>query len=68
MGNAIEFRGVWKEFQRGEIHDSLRDLIPAFLRRAGRKERRRKGDSASMFLRASRGELSDPTVREKAPF
>lgn len=44
MGNAIEFRGVWKEFQRGEIHDSLRDLIPAFLRRAGRDQRRRKRD------------------------
>jgi lipopolysaccharide transport system ATP-binding protein len=29
----IEFHGVWKKFQRGEIHDSLRDLIPAMTRR-----------------------------------
>jgi lipopolysaccharide transport system ATP-binding protein len=27
---ALEFDGVWKKFKRGEIHDSLRDLIPAF--------------------------------------
>ena len=25
----IAFEGVWKKFQRGERHDSLRDLIPA---------------------------------------
>ena len=44
MGNAIEFQGVWKQFQRGEIHDSLRDLIPAFFRRASRERQRRNGD------------------------
>jgi lipopolysaccharide transport system ATP-binding protein len=27
---ALEFDGVWKKFKRGEIHDSLRDLVPAF--------------------------------------
>jgi ABC-type polysaccharide/polyol phosphate transport system ATPase subunit len=25
---ALEFDGVWKKFKRGEIYDSLRDLIP----------------------------------------
>jgi ABC-type polysaccharide/polyol phosphate transport system ATPase subunit len=29
----IEFHGVWKKFQRGQLHDSLRDLIPAMARR-----------------------------------
>ena len=33
----IRLDGVWKKFQRGEIHDSLRDLIPTLVRRfAGR--------------------------------
>ena len=31
---GIEFNGVWKKFRRGEMHDSLRDLIPALARRA----------------------------------
>jgi lipopolysaccharide transport system ATP-binding protein len=31
---AVTFAGVWKKFQRGERHDSLRDLIPAMARRA----------------------------------
>lgn len=30
---GIEFEHVWKKFQRGERHDSLRDLIPAVARR-----------------------------------
>jgi ABC-type polysaccharide/polyol phosphate transport system ATPase subunit len=30
---GIVFDGVWKKFRRGERHDSLRDLIPAALRR-----------------------------------
>ena len=25
----IEFQHVWKKFRRGELHDSLRDLVPA---------------------------------------
>jgi lipopolysaccharide transport system ATP-binding protein len=29
----IVFDRVWKKFHRGEIHDSLRDLIPATMRR-----------------------------------
>ncbi len=30
---GIHFDGVWKKFRRGEVHDSLRDLIPALARR-----------------------------------
>ena len=30
---AVVFDGVWKKFRRGERHDSLRDLIPALVRR-----------------------------------
>lgn len=29
---AVEFDNVWKKFRKGEIHDSLRDLIPALTR------------------------------------
>jgi homopolymeric O-antigen transport system ATP-binding protein len=29
---AVEFDHVWKKFRKGEIHDSLRDLIPALTR------------------------------------
>lgn len=36
--HGIEFDGVWKRFHRGELHDSLRDLVPAIARRlAGRR-------------------------------
>jgi lipopolysaccharide transport system ATP-binding protein len=35
---AVVCDGVWKKFRRGEVNDSLRDLIPALARRAfGRK-------------------------------
>lgn len=34
---GIVFDGVWKKFHRGERHDSLRDLIPSVLRRAGQR-------------------------------
>ncbi|HEX5387020.1 MAG TPA: ABC transporter ATP-binding protein [Gemmatimonadales bacterium] len=30
---GIEVRALWKKFHRGEVHDSLRDLVPAFTRR-----------------------------------
>ena len=30
---GIEFDGVWKKYRRGEVYDSLRDLIPAVTRR-----------------------------------
>lgn len=30
---CIGFEGVWKKFRRGEVHDSLRDLIPSIAHR-----------------------------------
>jgi len=33
----IAFEHVWMKFHRGEIHDSLRDLLPALARRALRR-------------------------------
>lgn len=33
---GVRFDHVWKKFRRGEVHDSLRDLIPAIARRLGR--------------------------------
>ena len=35
---AVRAEGVWKRFRRGERHDSLRDLIPALLRRGRRDD------------------------------
>lgn len=32
---GIRFEQVWKKFRSGQVHDSLRDLIPSLLRRAG---------------------------------
>jgi ABC-type polysaccharide/polyol phosphate transport system ATPase subunit len=34
---VVEVEGVSKKFRRGELHDSLRDLVPALLRRAARR-------------------------------
>jgi lipopolysaccharide transport system ATP-binding protein len=31
--HGVEFNHVWKKFHRGEVHDSLRDLVPAAVRR-----------------------------------
>jgi lipopolysaccharide transport system ATP-binding protein len=46
--HGIDVDGVWKKFRRGEIHDSLRDLIPAVTRRLLRRGRQadelQKGD------------------------
>ena len=33
---GIRVDGVWKKFRRGNLHDSLRDLIPAMVRRLGK--------------------------------
>jgi homopolymeric O-antigen transport system ATP-binding protein len=44
----VEFHHVWKRFHRGELHDSLRDLVPALARRlvgrAPRQDELRAGD------------------------
>jgi homopolymeric O-antigen transport system ATP-binding protein len=46
--SAIEVRDVWKKFHRGEVHDSLRDLVPAMarhlLRRSPKPAQLREGD------------------------
>ena len=39
---ALEFDGVWKKFKKGEIHDSLRDLIPALTKGALSRNHKRK--------------------------
>ncbi len=42
---ALEFDNVWKKFRRGEMYDSLRDLIPAVAR--------------NLFRRPDRAELGE---------
>ncbi|HEY2645785.1 MAG TPA: ABC transporter ATP-binding protein [Candidatus Acidoferrales bacterium] len=42
---VLEFDAVWKKFQRGEIHDSLRDLLPAL--------------TSMLFSRDGRSELQE---------
>ncbi|HMA02185.1 MAG TPA: ABC transporter ATP-binding protein [Gemmatimonadaceae bacterium] len=41
---SVSFRHVWKKFRYGEVHNSLRDLLPALgrrlIRRASRDDRR----------------------------
>jgi ABC-type polysaccharide/polyol phosphate transport system ATPase subunit len=50
MRNArIEFHRVWKKFRRGELHDSLRDLIPAAARRLLGRGRKRDELTAGEF-------------------
>ena len=39
MTRRVLFDGVWKQFKRGERHDSLRDLIPAVVRMARRRSK-----------------------------
>ena len=42
---SIVFDGIWKRFQRGEQHDSLRDLLPALTRALlARKPRQARHD------------------------
>jgi ABC-type polysaccharide/polyol phosphate transport system ATPase subunit len=42
---SVEFDHVWKLFRRGELHDSLRDLVPAVLRRLTGRSPRRTGEA-----------------------
>src|SRR5207245_9198866 len=42
----VVFDHVWKQFSRGERHDSLRDLIPALFRRGVARQR---ADEAQRF-------------------
>ncbi len=61
---VVEVNHVWKKFHRGEMHDSLRDLIPAMAKRLmGRGPRRdvlAEGDFwalKDLSLQVSRGEV-----------
>lgn len=38
MTPSLVFDGVWKRFRKGNIHDSLRDLVPAVVRRLAGRE------------------------------
>lgn len=42
----VEFQRVWKQFRYGEVHDSLRDLLPALGRRAVTRVLGRGGETA----------------------
>jgi lipopolysaccharide transport system ATP-binding protein len=37
--NILNVRGVYKKFRRGELYNTLRDLVPALTRRLGGRER-----------------------------
>ena len=39
LARSVVFDAVWKQFRYGEVHDSLRDLIPAVARWAARRPR-----------------------------
>jgi len=42
VDNVLDFQGVFKKFARGELHSSLRDLIPALTKRLVRHEQPRR--------------------------
>lgn len=48
---SIVFDGVWKQFQRGELHDSLRDLLPALAQGLLGWERRIESEKAFWALK-----------------
>src|SRR3989442_14567239 len=61
---AIEISHLWKKFQRGEVHDSLRDLVPALVRRVVRRGPKRYNLGEGEFwalkdvnFQLSRGEI-----------
>ena len=45
----VAFQQVWKKFRRGEVHDSLRDLVPHMASRLFRRNRRREELEAHEF-------------------
>src|SRR5947209_4739736 len=49
MTPSLIFDGVWKRFRRGRVHDSLRDLIPAMVRRMTGRERSSAADSRDFW-------------------
>ena len=52
MAPYLAFDGVWKQFRRGQAHDSLRDLLPAMARRlVGRRAPDQKASKMFWALR-----------------
>lgn len=50
MTPHLAFNRVWKQFRRGQFHDSLRDLVPAMARRlVGRPQPQHKGPSKTFW-------------------
>jgi lipopolysaccharide transport system ATP-binding protein len=45
----VTFDHVWKKFRRGQRHDTLRDLIPAAVRRVARRSPAEHVDTATEF-------------------
>ena len=41
---SVRFEGVWKKFRRGQLHDSLRDLLPALSSRLLKRNAPRVGE------------------------
>jgi lipopolysaccharide transport system ATP-binding protein len=46
---GLKFDRVWKKFRRGQVHDSLRDLLPAIARRLTGRERPMHEDSRDFW-------------------
>lgn len=46
---AVRFERVWKRFRRGDVHDSLRDLIPSLARKLIRRDRKSTGAERSFW-------------------
>ena len=44
MDTTLVFDHVWKRFRRGAVHDSLREVIPAMLRRLSGKRKPEMGE------------------------
>jgi len=55
---SIVFEGIWKRFQRGEQHDSLRDLLPAIARMLLGRKPPLRGDRDFWALRDVSFEVS----------
>jgi len=50
MNNSVlEVQGLFKKFRRGELYDSLRDLVPALTRRLVRRERTQELDQREFW-------------------
>ena len=73
MTPYLAFDRIWKQFRRGQSHDSLRDLVPAMTRRLLRRTPpEHKGPSKTFWalrdlsfeVRPGSWESSDTMARE----